>query len=345
MKSLNKNLSLIIYTCYLKTCFTTKNFNESVAIYEEMRSKDIKFDKVTFNTLIRGFISGKLIKLLKDVVTESVERKVVLNDDPLIYSKIHKCFIYDKKFNYFADEYLNLVSKIGVKRNIKTGQFFYSNNVDLHTEDCGDEDKSNYLISGYKFKQKQNNTVRESSNNNTYYSNCNNYHGNNYKANNTNTITSNSNIYSDNNLRDSKEFKEFKEFKESKEFKEFKDVKQVIQEQAIFKDSYPNNTNSSQNNSENKIKKTNSNNNNENFILKDKNNNNNPNIKSNNYTNFVDGGSNKKEKKYYQNNKYEDPNSFKIVKSSNYIKKDSNSSASARLNDENMNWGNTNSQK
>ena len=157
MKSLNKNLSLIIYTCYIKTCFTSRNFNEAVSIYNELKNKNMSFDKVTYNTLIKGFISAKMNNLLKETVCESIEKKIIVSNDPSIYHKIYKSFIYDKKFNSFGDEFLNLIGKIGLKRNIKTGQFFFMNNFKFNDEYEDDEEKtSNYLLSGYKFKKKDN---------------------------------------------------------------------------------------------------------------------------------------------------------------------------------------------
>ena len=152
MRRLNKNLSLIIYTCYLKTCFTSKNYNEAISIYYEMKEKGIAFDKVTYNTLVRGFLVGKMSKMLKETVCESIERKIIINSDPNIYQKIHKYFLYDNKLSTFADEFLTMVYQIGLKRNIKSGQFFFINTPNTNDNQFEEIKSSNYLISGYKHK-------------------------------------------------------------------------------------------------------------------------------------------------------------------------------------------------
>ncbi len=157
MKAGKKSLSLIVYTCFLKTCFTTRHFTEAEVIYNEIKNK-FEFDEITYKTLIKGFLS-EMMNLLMQTLKECLERKMVIEKgkDLILYDKIYKAFYNDSKYGGFVNDYLNMLANIGIKRSIKTGYFFFTKSKVLDTEfeedDIVDKKPSNYLISAYKYKK------------------------------------------------------------------------------------------------------------------------------------------------------------------------------------------------
>jgi pentatricopeptide repeat protein len=92
MSELRKNkekISLIIYTCYMRTCFNSKKPDEAMDIFKEITSKRLNPDEVTFKTLIIGFSNMKCVNYIYTALDASLTTKKALKYE--VYEKALNC--------------------------------------------------------------------------------------------------------------------------------------------------------------------------------------------------------------------------------------------------------------
>jgi len=89
MKELRRNkenISIIIYTCYIRTCMNANKCDEAMAVYKEILSKNISPDEITFNTLIVGFHDKHYVDYTYTVLCDSLQSEILLRNQ-LLYKK------------------------------------------------------------------------------------------------------------------------------------------------------------------------------------------------------------------------------------------------------------------
>lgn len=141
------NISVIIYTCYIRTCFNSKKIEEAMEVYKEIKSKKLCPDEVTFNTLLIGFSNNKCVEYTYEILKASIESKKVL--------KFH---LYEKCISIIATSYneeviIDIINKlryfdirIDVKKYVKNYQFIPK------TKEATKNFGFDYLLENYKYK-------------------------------------------------------------------------------------------------------------------------------------------------------------------------------------------------
>ncbi|MCQ2815756.1 MAG: hypothetical protein MJ252_00670 [archaeon] len=102
-KANRKNYSLILYTCFIKTCLNSLNLTEAINSFNELKSINIIPDKYCYRTVLVGVSNYegniedyKTVDDIVSIIKESVENNSQIKR--FIYSSIIKIF---QKFKYF----------------------------------------------------------------------------------------------------------------------------------------------------------------------------------------------------------------------------------------------------
>jgi len=67
-----KNCTLIIFTCFIKTCLQTKNIQEALSTYDSLKSFGIQPDQITYNTLLKGLVINKAYEQIPNIIEDSL---------------------------------------------------------------------------------------------------------------------------------------------------------------------------------------------------------------------------------------------------------------------------------
>jgi pentatricopeptide repeat protein len=152
VKKKNKNISLIIFTCYMKTCFSTGNLEEAISIYDQLSKFKLVPDSITYLTMINGLMSlnqknkKNVDKLMLDLIKESLSKNIMLNN--YCYSEVVKRLQSSDEDPGMAYELTELLKSYDID--------IYSNINGRH----GNKNQSapfkgdniTYLLDGYKHK-------------------------------------------------------------------------------------------------------------------------------------------------------------------------------------------------
>lgn len=76
MKAKPKNCSLIIFTCFIKTCLQTKNLNEALSTYESLKGLGIQADQITFHTILKGLVINKTFEFIPKIINDSLQNPI-----------------------------------------------------------------------------------------------------------------------------------------------------------------------------------------------------------------------------------------------------------------------------
>jgi pentatricopeptide repeat protein len=194
VKKKNQNISLIIFTCYMKTCFTTLHIDEALATYNLINQYNLKPDSITYSTLIRGLISNKRKEGMVEVIRDSLKRNIPLS---------HICYIEVIKFlNSFGEsnkeEVNELIEELGtygialdtismeITQNIKNQIINNNNETSNFINNNISNNKVNYLFNGYKLRgqfkknEKKQKKFFKNYNNFNNFNNLNNNYNNKY---------------------------------------------------------------------------------------------------------------------------------------------------------------------
>lgn len=100
IKSTNNNLSLIIFTCYIKTCFSTGHIVDACDTFFSLSQFNITPDAIAFNTMINGIINtytdDDYSNYLFTLIKMSVNQNIVLQRHYYI-----SCIKYMKSFKNY----------------------------------------------------------------------------------------------------------------------------------------------------------------------------------------------------------------------------------------------------
>jgi pentatricopeptide repeat protein len=135
VKKKAKNISLIIFTCYMKTCLTTRNPEEAINTYNLFKKYGLAPDNVTFLTLIKGLLICKCPDYIVKIVKDSLEMKINLNKG--IYTDVVKALKGDRQ-----RQVANILSQ-------------YNIDVDVNIKPQKTESNYEYLIDNYKYTNKK----------------------------------------------------------------------------------------------------------------------------------------------------------------------------------------------
>jgi pentatricopeptide repeat protein len=155
----NEKISLIIYTCYMRTCFNDKRAEEAMEILKEITSKKIEPDHVTFKTLIIGFTNCRCSEYTMIALNASISAQIRLDFE-----------VYDKALWYlsttFKDEEINpILQKLRIM-NVHMNPKKYLKNHQAIKKETVRTVGFDYLLENYKFKKDEN--INE---NNRFYGN------------------------------------------------------------------------------------------------------------------------------------------------------------------------------
>ena len=77
---------MIIFTCFIKTCLQTRNFQEALLTYESLKSIGIQADQITFNTILKGLVINRAYEYIPKIILESLQNNKTLCSNA-IYSE------------------------------------------------------------------------------------------------------------------------------------------------------------------------------------------------------------------------------------------------------------------
>jgi pentatricopeptide repeat protein len=137
VKQKTKNISLIIFTCYIKTCLSTRNPDEAITTYKQFKSYKIQPDSITFSTLIKGLLICRSFEHLTAVIRDSIEMNINLSKG--IYIEAVKSIPREQQ-----KQLINLLAK-------------YDINIELNhkAQTMKPESNYDYLIDNYKYTDKK----------------------------------------------------------------------------------------------------------------------------------------------------------------------------------------------
>lgn len=82
VKAKNSNFSLIIFTCYIKTCFSTGHIKEACSTFYELKKFHLYPDSIAYNTMISGITNSRssedFSQCLLSLVKQSISQEIYL---------------------------------------------------------------------------------------------------------------------------------------------------------------------------------------------------------------------------------------------------------------------------
>ena len=133
VKSKNQNLSLIIFTCYIKTCFATGHINEACSTFFSLEKYKICPDAIAYNTIINGITnsnsredySNYLVGFVKLSVNQNITLQRHYYISCLKYLKYFKNYNLANELGKFLEE--NEILKPRKQNNNANSSSTYSN--------------------------------------------------------------------------------------------------------------------------------------------------------------------------------------------------------------------------
>jgi pentatricopeptide repeat protein len=154
VRAKSRNISLIIFTCYMKTCFTACNIEEAMKTYKEIKSYKLIPDAITYTTLLNGLINKKGYCYLSEVILESLKANIILNIS--IYSDCIKCIPNLHEIERIKEALLSKGVNLSNYNNSGAGVFYKKYDKKPHHQaPIQSENNMTYLIDGYKHKNKK----------------------------------------------------------------------------------------------------------------------------------------------------------------------------------------------
>jgi pentatricopeptide repeat protein len=145
----DEKISLIIYTCYMRTCFNDKRAEEAMEIFKEITSKKIEPDHVTFKTLVIGFTNCKCKEYSLISLNASITAQIRLDFE-----------VYDKALWFlsssFKDEEISLILQKLRNMNVHMNPKKYLKNHQALKKETVRTVGFDYLLENYKFKKDEN---------------------------------------------------------------------------------------------------------------------------------------------------------------------------------------------
>lgn len=143
VKRKTKNINLIIFTCYMKTCFNTGNIDEGLSTYKSLKSFKLKADNVTFSTVLTGLNqksknrNNEIVSILKDSLDMNIN----------LYERVYSETV--NKLSATDPELAQQVQELLESHNIclKSGKIVYSG------KSKKSENNISFLINNYKHKK------------------------------------------------------------------------------------------------------------------------------------------------------------------------------------------------
>jgi pentatricopeptide repeat protein len=142
VKKKTKNISLIIFTCYIKTCFSTNNIDEAVSIYRQFKEFKLTPDSITYTTILKGLLSCHCDDHIYFILKDSLELNIYLNNS--IY---YDCVRFSKKNKAELSE---LLQSYGV-------------NVEYQAKHSSKDEANYYLLDNYKYSKNKRDNRKENS--------------------------------------------------------------------------------------------------------------------------------------------------------------------------------------
>jgi len=176
----NEKISIIIYTCYIRSCFTARKTEEAMQVYKEMTGKGLKPDEVTFSTMLFGLISARNAGYCKEILEASVSLRIKLKNYSL-YEKglalVSEVFDEEDMTSLVDTLEYSIGVKIDRKRFLKNWKGYDQSytktkpRIQAVTK-SNDGFDMDYIINNYKHKPEQRNPQKkyfeyEKSNDNT----------------------------------------------------------------------------------------------------------------------------------------------------------------------------------
>jgi pentatricopeptide repeat protein len=152
VKKKNKNISLIIFTCYMKTCFSTDNLEEAISIYNQLPKLKLVPDSITYLTMINGLMgvnrkkNHNLDRLIFDLIKESLSKNILLNYN--CYMDVVKKLQNSNEDPGILSELTELLRSHDIEINSNLNERYGTKNKNTSFKG----DNINYLIDGYKHK-------------------------------------------------------------------------------------------------------------------------------------------------------------------------------------------------
>ena len=216
VKNKIKNLNLIIFTCYIKTCFNCGKIQIAIETFNSLKKYKINPDEICYSTMINGITNfnnnnnfcDDVINICLESINKGISLKRRCYINIIKYLKKNKVFEKIKPFT-------NILEEKGLLEPISNNEKKEFNNNNNKNIDDNYEDKNNENV--FNNNKKNRNPLGElwTKNNNYYYnnkiySNNNNNNNNKYstsqKYNNYNN--NNNNNYNNNNININKIFNE-----------------------------------------------------------------------------------------------------------------------------------------
>lgn len=135
------NISLIIFTCYIRTCFSTHHVEEAMSTFKSLQSFNLSPDTITYTTMLNGLIAKKSANYIMEILENSLVHKIRLPDS--YYEEIIS--VVQKKKGGQGEQ----VTKLLEENGIFIGQQELNSTPDQ-------KEVGNYLIDGYKHKINKN---------------------------------------------------------------------------------------------------------------------------------------------------------------------------------------------
>jgi len=152
VKKKNKNISLIIFTCYIKTCFSTDNLEEAISIYNQLPKLKLVPDSITYLTMINGLMgvdrkkNQAVDRLIIDLIKESLSRNIMLNYN--CYKDVVKKLQNGSEDSGILTELKELLISYDIEINDNLNARYGTKNQNSSFKG----DNINYLLDGYKHK-------------------------------------------------------------------------------------------------------------------------------------------------------------------------------------------------
>ncbi len=202
VKLKQKNCSLILFTCFIKTCLQTKNFQEALITYESLKDFGIQADDITINTIIKGLIINKAYEYIPRIILDSLNyihnfRKTPNYSEAI--NALHKNFPLARITESDLFEIRRKLALNNIYVELEDSKC--ENNINSHNRKNDRENQANNFISDGQRKKTKNNFTE-----NPIFNQFNNLNRGSYPCrNNINFIgTDNNHFYS--NFRNNKNF-------------------------------------------------------------------------------------------------------------------------------------------
>ena len=150
VKKKNQNLNLIIFTCYIKTCFSTDNEKEAIDTFKLLNTYKIIPDNVAYATMINGITNSNddYSDDIIQIVFESIDKKIILQRKYYIsvikYLKRLKFFDKVKSFAKKLEDYNILTPlKSHNNNNMNINNNNVENSINGNNENCYNDKKEN----------------------------------------------------------------------------------------------------------------------------------------------------------------------------------------------------------